>query len=70
MVQRHGLPQFPYPVSQAENYLITSERLQELWRGPRRVFVLLDDATPAEPFLKDAPVALTVTGKRLLVNRP
>ena len=70
MVQRHGLPQFPYPVTPAEDYLISPERLKELWQGPTRVFVLIDNATPPEPYLKEAPVALTVTGKRLLVNRP
>jgi hypothetical protein len=41
-----------------------------LWQGPRKVFLLLDNATPPEPFLQDAPVALTLPGKRLLVNHP
>jgi 4-amino-4-deoxy-L-arabinose transferase-like glycosyltransferase len=70
MVQRHGLPQFPYPVPPESDYLITPERLQELWRSPRKVFLLLDDATPPEPFLQGAMVALTLPGKRLLVNHP
>jgi 4-amino-4-deoxy-L-arabinose transferase-like glycosyltransferase len=70
MVQRHGLPQFPYPVPPAVDYIITPERLQELWQGPQKVFVLLDNATPPESFLKDAPVALTLPGRRLLVNHP
>ena len=70
MVKRHGLPQFPYPVDPASDYIITPERLQELWQGPRKVFLLLDNATPPEPFLQDAPVALTLPGKRLLVNHP
>ena len=70
MVKRHGLPQFPYPVPPAADYIITPERLQELWQGPRKVFLLLDHATPPEPFLKDAAVVLTLPGKRLLVNRP
>jgi 4-amino-4-deoxy-L-arabinose transferase-like glycosyltransferase len=70
MVKRHGLPQFPYPVPPASDYIITPERLQELWQGPRKVFLLLDNATPPEPFLKGARVALTLPGKRLLVNRP
>jgi 4-amino-4-deoxy-L-arabinose transferase-like glycosyltransferase len=70
MVKRHGLPQFPYPVPPASNYIITPERLQGLWQGPRKVFLLLDNATPPEPFLKGARVALTLPGKRLLVNRP
>jgi 4-amino-4-deoxy-L-arabinose transferase-like glycosyltransferase len=70
MVQRHGLPQFPYPVPPALDYIITPERLQELWQGPRKVFLLLDNATPPEPFLQGARVALTLPGRRLLVNRP
>lgn len=70
MVQRDGLPQFSYPVTPAENFIISPQRLKELWQGPARVFVLIDDATPPEPYFKGAPVALTLTGKRLLVNRP
>lgn len=70
MVQRDGLPQFPYPVSPQENYLISPERLKELWQGPRRVFLLVDDATVPEPYLQGAQAALTVKGKRLLVNHP
>ena len=38
--------------------------------GPRKVFLLLDNATPPEPFLQDATAALTLPGKRLLVNHP
>jgi 4-amino-4-deoxy-L-arabinose transferase-like glycosyltransferase len=70
MVKRQGLPQFPYPVPPASDYIITPERLQELWHGPRKVFLLLDTATPPEPFLQDAAVALTLPGRRLLVNQP
>jgi 4-amino-4-deoxy-L-arabinose transferase-like glycosyltransferase len=70
IVKRDSLPQFPYPVPPEKDYLISPERLQELWFGPRRVFLLLDDATPAEPFLKGATPALRLQGKRLLVNRP
>ncbi|MHB9075125.1 MAG: ArnT family glycosyltransferase [Desulfobaccales bacterium] len=70
MVQRNGLPQFPYPVDPAANYIISPERLQELWRGPKKVFLLLDDATPPEPFMQGATAVLTLPGKRLLVNRP
>jgi 4-amino-4-deoxy-L-arabinose transferase-like glycosyltransferase len=70
MVTRGGLPQFPYPVDPAADYIISPERLQELWQGPRKVFLLLDDATPPEPFLTGATAALTLPGKRLLVNRP
>ncbi len=70
MVKRNGLPQFPYPVDPATNYLISPERLQELWQGPKKVFLLLDDVTPPEPFLEDALAVLTLPGKRLLVNHP
>jgi hypothetical protein len=65
-----GLPQFPYPVDPAADYIITPERLQELWQGPRKVFLLLDHATPPAPFLQDATAVLTLPGKRLLVNHP
>jgi 4-amino-4-deoxy-L-arabinose transferase-like glycosyltransferase len=70
MVTRDGLPQFPYPVPTSEDYLITPAKLKALWQGPRRVYLLLDDATPPEPFLKGAKVALALPDKKLLVNRP
>jgi hypothetical protein len=70
MVQRDGLPQFPYRVSPPEDYLISPERLLELWEGPDRVFLLVDDAMPTEPCLEKAMVAFQTPGKRLLVNRP
>lgn len=70
IVKRGSLPQFPYPVAPEADYLISPERLQELWLGPRKVFLLLDDDTPVEPFLKGATVAMRFQGKRLLVNRP
>jgi 4-amino-4-deoxy-L-arabinose transferase-like glycosyltransferase len=68
MVKRNGLPQFPYPVDSSANYLISPERLKELWQGPKKVFLLLDDATPPEPFMQGATAVLTLPGKRLLVN--
>jgi 4-amino-4-deoxy-L-arabinose transferase-like glycosyltransferase len=67
---RGGLPQFPYPVPPASDYLITTERLQELWEGPHKVYLLLDDATPPESSLQNATTVLTLPGKRLLVNHP
>jgi len=70
MVKRNGLPQFPYPVPPASDYIITPERLQELWQSPRKIFLLLDHATPPEPFLQDATAVLTLPGKRLLINHP
>ena len=39
MVKRNGLPQFPYPVPPASDYIITPERLHELWQGaPKSLF--------------------------------
>lgn len=70
MVQRHGLPRFRYRIDPQENYLISPARLKELWDGPRRVFLLVDDAMPLEPYLKDAQAVQAGGGKRLLVNRP
>jgi hypothetical protein len=40
-----------------------------LWQGPNRVFLLIDDATPPEPWLKGTEVPLALPGKRLLENR-
>jgi 4-amino-4-deoxy-L-arabinose transferase-like glycosyltransferase len=70
MVRRNGLPQFPYAVDSAANYIISAERLKELWQGPKKVFFLLDDDTPPEPFMQGARATLTLPGKRLLVNHP
>jgi hypothetical protein len=70
MVQRQGLPQFPYPVSALENYLITPEELRARWPGPNRVFLLVDDVIPPEPFLEKSRLALSLPGKRLLDSRP
>ena len=69
MVQRRGLPKFPYPVPAAENYLITPEQFRALWTGPRRVFLLVDKIVPPEGFLGDAQVLLDIPGKRLLSNK-
>jgi 4-amino-4-deoxy-L-arabinose transferase-like glycosyltransferase len=68
IVQRQGLPQYPCPVSPRENNLISPDRLKELWAGPRRVFLLVDNAMPTEKYLQDATPALVTSGKRLLVN--
>jgi 4-amino-4-deoxy-L-arabinose transferase-like glycosyltransferase len=70
MVRRGGLPQFPYPVTPAANYLISPQGLKNLWQGPMRVFVLADDAAPREAYLQAAPVQVAFTGKRLLINHP
>ena len=70
MVQRRGLPQFPYPVSSAENYLITPEGLRQRWESPNRVYLLIDDVIPPEPFLQKGRVVLELPGKRVWWNRP
>jgi hypothetical protein len=70
IVQRQGMPQFPYPVSPRESNLITPARLHELWDGPRRVFLLVDEVTAPDQQLGKASVALETPGKRLLVNHP
>lgn len=70
MVQRRGLPQFPYPVPSQENYLITPEGLQQRWQEPARVFVLVDDVIQPEHFLPKGHLALKLPGKSLWRNRP
>jgi 4-amino-4-deoxy-L-arabinose transferase-like glycosyltransferase len=69
MVQRGELPQFPYPVSPEQNYIIPPAELEELWHSSRRVFVLVDDAVPLEAYLASAPLELRLAGKRLLINQ-
>jgi 4-amino-4-deoxy-L-arabinose transferase-like glycosyltransferase len=68
LVQRGGLPRFGYPVAPPQNYLISPARLKELWYGPQRLFLLVDDVAPVESYLKEAQVAQQGAGKRLLVN--
>ncbi len=70
MVQRHGLPRFPYPVPSSENYLISPAGLKERWQGPHRVFLLVDDVIPPEPFWQTGKMDLQLPGKRLLQSRP
>ncbi len=69
MVRRGELPQFPYPVTPEQNYLIPPERLKELWHGKNRVFLLADEVVKPEPYLKEAPVQVALTGKRLFLNQ-
>ncbi len=69
MVRRGELPQFPYPVAPAANYIISQEKLKELWQGPARVFVLADDSVPLAAPLSQAPVKAAFTGKHLLINQ-
>lgn len=68
LVRRGELPQFPYPVTPRENYLISPGDLKELWQGPGTLFLLADDCQILEPFCRAAPVALQAGGKRLLTN--
>jgi hypothetical protein len=70
MVQRQGLPQFPYPVPPRENYLITPAELRERWQGPNRIFLLVDDVIEPEPFLQKDQEVLKLPGKRLFRSRP
>lgn len=68
MVQRQGLPGFGFPLTVQENYLIQPQTLQELWQGPRRVFVLMDECAP-EDYLQKAVTIETTGGKRLISNQ-
>ncbi len=68
MVQRQGLPAFGFPLAAEEDYLISPAALQQLWQGPKRVFILMDDCVP-EDYLQGGVTLLAQGGKRLLVNR-
>jgi 4-amino-4-deoxy-L-arabinose transferase-like glycosyltransferase len=68
MVQRDGLPDFGFPLSARENFLIQPQTLQQLWQGPRRIFVLIDECAP-EDYLKDAVTLAAKGDKRLLSNQ-
>jgi hypothetical protein len=70
MVQRRGLPRFPYPVPPQENYLITPEGLRQRWEGPARVFLLVDDVILPAPFLQKGQMVLKLPGKSVYRNRP
>jgi 4-amino-4-deoxy-L-arabinose transferase-like glycosyltransferase len=69
MVVRRGLPRFPYHVSPEENYLISPEQLRELWLGPSRVFLLVDQAIIPESYVLPEQLVLEIPGKRLFCNR-
>jgi hypothetical protein len=69
MVQRQGLPHFNYPVAPEKNFLISPDRLRKLWYGPQRLFLLVDNAMPLEPYLKETRVVQEGVGKCLLSNR-
>jgi 4-amino-4-deoxy-L-arabinose transferase-like glycosyltransferase len=68
MVQRNGLPNFGFPLTIQESYLIKPQTLQELWQSQQRVYVLLDDCAP-EDYLKNAVTLETKGGKRLVTNQ-
>lgn len=70
MVQRQGLPQFPYPIPPQENFLITPERLRELWQGTVPVYLLVDDVVQTEPLWPEGKLVFKLPGKRLLRNKP
>ncbi len=67
MVQRGELPAFGFPLKPSENFLITTDTLLELWKGPQRVFLLVDDCSP-ENYLPNTTVLQARGGKRLIVN--
>lgn len=69
MVQRQGLPEFGFPLTPEEKYLIPPERLLELWGGPQRVVILEDSCAPEE-YLPDPIVLAVRNGKRLITNKP
>jgi hypothetical protein len=70
MVQRQGLPRFPYPVPPRENYLISPDGLRERWEGPAQVFLLVDDVIQPAPFLHKDQIVLKLPGKSVYRNRP
>jgi len=69
MVQRDGLPDFGFALTDQENFLVSPDRLMELWQGPQRIFLLMDDCAP-EDYLPGATTVEARGGKRLLVNKP
>jgi hypothetical protein len=68
MVQRHGLPDFGFPLTVQENYLIKPQTLQELWRGPQRVFILVDECAP-EDCPEEGVTIESQAGKKLISNQ-
>jgi 4-amino-4-deoxy-L-arabinose transferase-like glycosyltransferase len=70
IVQRDQKPLFGFPLTPQENYLISPQRLQELWNQPHRVYLLVDDSSPPESYLNNAAQIQAFGGKRLLSNRP
>jgi hypothetical protein len=68
IVQRGGLPEFGFPLTSQENFLIKPENLQELWQGHRRIFVLIDECAP-EDYLTNGVTLETRNGKRLITNQ-
>lgn len=70
MVQRNGLPRFPYPVPPRENYIITPSGLRQRWEGPDRVFLLKDDVITPAPFLHNDQIVLRLPERNVYLNRP
>lgn len=70
IVQRDKKPLFGFPLTPRENYLISPQRLQELWHQHHRVYLLVDDSSPSESYLNNAAQIQAFGGKRLLSNRP
>jgi hypothetical protein len=68
IVQRQGLPDFGFPLTDRENYLIKPQTLKELWQSPQRIFILVDECAP-EDYLENAVNLETKGHKRLLSNK-
>ena len=68
MIQRNGLPDFGFPLTVQENFLVNPRALQELWQSPQRVFLLVDECSP-EDYLPDAITLQIRGGKRLIANK-
>jgi hypothetical protein len=68
MVQRDGLPDFGFPLTAQENFLIKPQVLRELWQGPQRVLLLVDECAP-EDYLENAVPLQSKGGKHLLANK-
>ena len=63
-----GCRTLAFPCHARENFLIKPQTLQQLWQGPRRIFVLIDECAP-EDYLKDAVTLAAKGDKRLLSNQ-
>ncbi len=68
MVQQDGVPDFGFPLTAQENFLIQPPALQELWQSSRPVFLLMDECVRVD-YLDEAVTLQSQGGKRLLANK-